>query len=241
MSELDKSAEPQDAGGATPTGDKRRPVMPIVLSALLVAALALAGFFFWKYWTLRSDNEARDEARQAACDYAPKLVNFDQATMDTFISDVLAGATGDWKDQFAKDAPQYRELVGQGQLKSQLNDVQCAVKSGDSERAEVVVAVGRSISSVLTQGQSAPGQVAMVMTMQKVDGHWLASKVDAPFLGTAGGAAPESAPPSSGAPAPSSGAPASSSAPAPSGAPESTPSAPAPAPGSSTPSPAPAG
>ncbi|MBJ8342630.1 hypothetical protein JGU71_27445 [Antrihabitans sp. YC3-6] len=193
----------------------------VAVAALAAVALIAAVVFGALLWNNQRNVTARDEAKDAACAYAKVVLDIDYDNFDQYVTDVLAGATGDWKEQFQQDTATYKDVFTKAQIVSKAETVDCGVKSGDTEKASVVVAIGRSITGVLTQGQPQPSQVAMVMDLEKIGDSWIASNIDAPLFG----------PESSDTPAP--GDPGQQPAPAPAPAPVPAPAeqpAPAPAP-----------
>lgn len=189
--DLDDTIDELDDDTALP---KRRPSrLDIALAALLVAALAAAIFFFVQGRSEKSLADARDAAQQAACANASAWTNFDFAKFDDWRNSVLAGATGEWRDEFDKSSNGVRDLYTKGQLKSASIDLQCAVKSGDKQHAEVVVGIGQTVASVVTAGNTA--RFFVVYTMDNVDGRWLASKLYAPGANGATTPAPAPEPP----------------------------------------------
>ncbi|MEV0296706.1 hypothetical protein [Nocardia sp. NPDC050710] len=151
---------------------------------LLGASLASSVYFFVQ--DRESDRllAAHEEARTAACAYAPVLAEYDAKNLDTYFAAVLDGATGDWKKQFGDTSRELKEVLSQGEVVSKSNDVQCAIKSGDDTSAEAIVVIGQTITSLGTQGKPMPGQLSMVMRMAKVDGKWLVNKVNSPLAPT---------------------------------------------------------
>ncbi|WP_435590456.1 hypothetical protein [Nocardia sp. bgisy118] len=152
------------------------------VAVLLGAAVASTGWFFVQNRNNEALLEAHEEAKAAACAYAPVLANYDAKNLDAYFAAVLDGATGDWKKQFDDTSRELKEVLTQGEVVSKTNDVQCAVKSGDETSAEAIVVIGQTITSVGTQGKPAPGQLSMVMRMAKVDGKWLVNKVNSPLV-----------------------------------------------------------
>lgn len=148
---------------------------------LLVGAVGAAGYLFVQERDQAERLNAYDEARQAACGYAPVLANYDAKNLDPYFSAVLAGATGDWKKEFETTTTELRDALVAGQVVSNAGDIQCAVKTADATSAEIVVVIGQTITSLGTQGQPAPGQLAMVMRMQKIDGRWLVGQMASPL------------------------------------------------------------
>ncbi|WP_433682573.1 hypothetical protein [Nocardia sp. CA-119907] len=151
-------------------------------AAVLFAAVAASSVLFYLQ---NEDNKAivtaHEDARRAACRYAPVLADYDAKNLDKYFAGVLDGATGDWKKQFDSTSKELRDVLTQGEVVSKVNDVQCAIKSGDTESAEAIVVIGQTITSMGTQGKPAPGQLSMVMRLEKVDGRWLVNKVNSPL------------------------------------------------------------
>lgn len=179
-------AEPQDsaAPAARPRpGTLNRGLLVglAVAVALLIGAVGVAGYLFVQERNKAETLAAHDEARQAACSYAPVLAAYDAKNLDPYFAAVLAGATGDWKKEFETTTSELREALVAGQVVSTAGDIECAVKSADATSAEVVVVIGQTISSLGTQGQPAPGQLSMVMRMEKTDGRWLVNQMITPL------------------------------------------------------------
>ncbi|WP_245673255.1 hypothetical protein [Nocardia lijiangensis] len=165
-----------------PGGAKGVVAARAAVAVALGAAVASTGYFFVQNQDNKALLEAHEEARTAACAYAPVLANYDAKNLDAYFAAVLDGATGDWKKQFDDTSRELKEVLTQGEVVSKANDVQCAVKSGDETSAEAIVVIGQTITSVGTQGKPAPGQLSMVMRMAKVDGKWLVNKVNSPLV-----------------------------------------------------------
>lgn len=153
-------------------------------AVLLGASLASSVYFFLQDREGDALLAAQEQARAAACEYAPVLADYDAKNLDGYFTAVLAGATGDWKKQFDDTSRELKEVLSQGEVVSKANDVQCAIKSGDETSAEAIVVIGQTITSLGTQGKPAPGQLSMVMRMEKKDGKWLVNKVNSPLAPT---------------------------------------------------------
>ncbi|MEU0875832.1 hypothetical protein [Nocardia brasiliensis] len=162
-------------------GRSGRLVLEVTAAVLLCAAVASSVVFFVQNRGNKAVLEANADARAAACAYAPVLADYDAKQLDPYFAAVLAGATGDWKKQFDSTSKELREVLTQGEVVSKVNDVQCAIKTGDQNSAEAIVVIGQTITSMGTQGKPAPGQLSMVMRLEKVDGHWLVNKVNSPL------------------------------------------------------------
>ncbi|WP_433672974.1 hypothetical protein ACQP06_16320 [Nocardia sp. CA-136227] len=124
---------------------------------------------------------AQEQARAAACAYAPILATYDAKSLDAYFTGVLDGATGDWRKQFDATSKDLRDVLTQGQVVSKATDVQCAVRNVDRDSAEAIVVIGQTITSLGTQGKPAPGQLSMVMRLQRSGDRWLVNKVNSPL------------------------------------------------------------
>ncbi|WP_228789009.1 hypothetical protein [Nocardia puris] len=162
-------------------GGKGIHLLRAAVALVVVASVASTFYFFTQNRENRALLDAREEAAAAACRYAPVLANYDAKNLDPYFAAVLDGATGDWKTQFDDTSKELREVLTQGEVVSKVEDVQCAVKTGDETSAEAIVVIGQTITSLGTQGQPAPGQLSMVMRMEKVDGTWLVNNVNSPL------------------------------------------------------------
>ncbi|MET8797295.1 hypothetical protein ABZV91_12755 [Nocardia sp. NPDC004568] len=178
-------AEGPDTGARTPRAAVRitRPMIAVLVAAaiVLLAAVGAAGYLYVREQDRSETLAAYEDARQAACRYAPVLANYDAKNLDPYFSAVAAGATGDWKKEFETTTAELREALVAGQVVSTAGDIQCAVKTADAESAETVVVIGQTITSLGTRGLPAPGQLSMVMRMQNIDGHWLVDQMITPL------------------------------------------------------------
>jgi Mce-associated membrane protein len=151
----------------------------VVLGSLGVAGTSL---FFWNQES--NLRHAYDAAQKAACAYAPKLGNYDSANLDPFFQGLLDGSTGEAKARFAETAKfgELRTVLKEAKATSIVDDAQCGVRGGTADQVDVVIVMAARSGSLGTQGQMVPKQVGVVATMSLVDGKWLCSKLDAPFL-----------------------------------------------------------
>ncbi|MGW4122861.1 hypothetical protein [Nocardia sp. NPDC004711] len=192
--ETESAQEPADAPKAAARVKKSRlprsiPVLGkrgrIVARAAVV--LALAGsigssiVFHQQDAHHRELLAAQEQARAAACTYAPLLATYDAKNLDAYFTAVLDGATGDWRKQFDSTSKDLRDVLTQGQVVSKATDVQCAVRTADRDSAEAIVVIGQTITSLGTQGKPAPGQLSMVMRLQRSGDRWLVNKVNSPL------------------------------------------------------------
>ncbi|WP_067816174.1 hypothetical protein [Nocardia inohanensis] len=165
---------------------KRRAVaVGVAAAAVLGAAIGSSVFFFVQGQHKQALLDAHESARTAACEYAPVLATYDAKNLDTYFAGVLEGATGDWRKQFDSTSKDLREVLTAGQVTSASTDVQCAIRTGDQDSAEAIVVIGQTITSLGTQNKPQPGQLSMVMRLERQGDRWLVNKVNSPLLSQA--------------------------------------------------------
>lgn len=168
-----------------PTARRRVRASHLAVASSAAVALTAVGTTIWfavDNHELRAREQARAEAHQAACAYAPTLARYDAADLDTYFAAVLAGATGDWKAEFDATSRDLREVLVEGQVVSTVGSVQCAIESADESSAEAVAVINQTITSLGTGGQPTPGQLSVSLSLRKDADRWLVSAVSSPML-----------------------------------------------------------
>lgn len=162
-------------------GRKGKLAALVAAGLLLVTSLASNVFLYQRDDSKADLLAAHESAREAACRYAPVLVTYDAKDLDTYFTSVLDGATGDWRKQFDSTSKDLREVLVQGQVVAKADDVQCAIRTGDENSAEAIVVIGQTITSLGTKGQPAPGQLSMILWLERAGDKWLVNKVNSPL------------------------------------------------------------
>lgn len=163
-------------------GRKSRIGVRVAAVAVLAASIASSVLFYQRDTHHKDLLDAQESAREAACKYAPVLVTYDAKNLDTYFTAVLAGATGDWHTQFDNTSKDLRDVLTQGEVVAKADDVQCAIRAGDQHSADAIVVIGQTITSLGTQGKPAPGQLSMVMHLERSGDRWLVSKLNSPLV-----------------------------------------------------------
>ncbi|MEB3031827.1 hypothetical protein [[Mycobacterium] nativiensis] len=177
-----EDADPQNADAdESPRQPRSRRLLQRALVGLgalaLVTAISLAGFFGWQVKEQKDIDAAGQAALQTARSYAVTLTSVDNQKLDENFKQVLEGATGEFKDMYSQSAAQLRQLLIDNKAVSRGTVVDAAIKSATKTKVEVLVFVDQSISnSVNPEPRIDRSRVAI--TMDLVDNHWLASKVD---------------------------------------------------------------
>ena len=174
-SESDGAAAPT----STPPRRKRfiRRALAAMVGVVLVAALGTSGFLGWKLKE-RDDTAAAGRAALAAAQrYAVTLTSVDANNIDQNFTQVLDGATGEFKDMYSQSASQLRQVLIDNKAVSRGTVVDAAIKSATTTKVEVVLFIDQSISNVVNPDPRID-RSRVAMTMELIDNRWLASKVD---------------------------------------------------------------
>ena len=150
----------------------RRSLLPL----LLVASLAVSGFLGWKQWQEHQVKLAGQQAQQAAVAYAQVLTSIDSNKVDENFRQVLDGATGEFKDMYTQSSVQLRQLLIDNKATAHGVVVDSAIQSESTNKVVVLVFIDQTVTN--TQAPDPRIDRSRIkMTMEKIDGHWRASKV----------------------------------------------------------------
>ena len=163
--------------GSTP-GAVRGLLFPALVGAL-IAALAGAGFFGWKFWQQHQLDQAKQAAQRTAVAYAQVLTSVDSNNVDENFKQVLDGATGEFKDMYSKSSVELRQLLIENKATAHGVVVESAVQEASKDRAVVLLFVDQSVTNTKLPDPRID-RSRMKMTLEKVDGSWRASKVELP-------------------------------------------------------------
>nr|WP_299577404.1 DUF3329 domain-containing protein [uncultured Williamsia sp.] len=175
------TAAEHDPAARTVTVSRRRRLLARAVIGILLVAAVIGGVLAGIWGTSLQDREQVADAAKAAEDtartYAVTLTSIDSATIDQNFQQVLDGATGSFKDMYAKSSDQLKTLLVQNKATSKGQVIDSGVQSASRDRVVVLLFVDQSV----TNNQSPDPRVdrsRITMTMNRVDGRWLASQVD---------------------------------------------------------------
>lgn len=144
---------------------------------ILLAALACSGALGWQLWQQRQLDASARQAQQTAIDYAQTLTSIDSNRVDENFTRVLNGATGEFKDMYTKSSMQLRQLLIDNKATAHGSVVDSAIQSKSKDKVVVLLMVDQTVSNTaLPDGRV--DRSRMKITMDKVDGRWLAGKVE---------------------------------------------------------------
>jgi Mce-associated membrane protein len=180
-SEAGDNVDPEPTGAKRPTighGRRRwrnylrRSVIPLVVAV----ALGTSCFLGWIQWQQHRQAVAGQQAQQAALAYAQALTSIDSNNVDQNFRQVLDGATGEFKDMYTQSSVQLRQLLIENKATAHGIVVESAIQSTSPNKVVVLLFIDQSVTnSQLPDPRMDRSRIKM--TMEKVDGRWLASKV----------------------------------------------------------------
>lgn len=164
-------------GGATPT--RRGRFATILLAVVVIAATGVAAVLGWQLRNERAVDRAASEASEVAREYAVTLTSVSADDLDADFAAVLDGATGEFKEMYAQSSEQLEQLLIDNQARAEGTVIEAGVKSATTTTVEVLLFIDQSVTNALVP-EPRLDRSRVVMTMELVDGRWLASKVDLP-------------------------------------------------------------
>ncbi|GII25420.1 hypothetical protein Pme01_50170 [Planosporangium mesophilum] len=172
----------KEAGPAASRQRRRPPLVVVCLTGALVAALAAAGITGYQWYSQRSVDQAHQEAMAAARQTTVNFVSVSAATVDRDLKRVTDGATGEFKDEFTRGAPQVRAAVVENNVDSRGTVLRTGLVSGDGDSAVVLVAVDATVKNVnAPQGRQSHYRIQVEVSKDAKSGRWLVSKLQ--FVG----------------------------------------------------------
>ena len=158
---------------------RRRHVLLAAMIAVFVALVAVSGVLGWLLWQNHQVTQAEQQARDAAVSYAQVLTSIDSDKVDENFDQVLAGATGEFKDMYSESSVQLRQLLIDNKATAHGVVVESAVQSATKDNVVVLLFVDQSVANASVPDPRLD-RSRIKMTMEKVDGQWRAAKVELP-------------------------------------------------------------
>jgi Mce-associated membrane protein len=152
-------------------------------AGLVAATILTTALTIWLALTLSAQREA-DQRRQdilaAARQSALNFTSLDYRHYDRDSANVLAGATGDFKKQFAAQTEQLTQLVATNKSVSEGQVLEAGiVRSSENSARVLVVADSKVTNTAVPQGEARTYRLQLDLVHR--DGRWLASDVE--FVG----------------------------------------------------------
>jgi Mce-associated membrane protein len=151
----------------------------LAVAVLIVGGFATSGFLGWRLWQQHVVARAGESAQAAAVTYAQVLTSIDSNQVDQNFDQVLAGATGEFKDMYSQSSTQLRQLLIDNKASAHGVVIDSAVQSASKDKVVVLLFVDQSVSNSAVPDPRID-RSRIKMTMEYVDGRWRASKVELP-------------------------------------------------------------
>lgn len=179
-SEVEISAEidPESGTRVVRTGSKWIHIAAtILLLGITTTAIAICLVALWS-WRAAAEVEDRDsEVLNVASTMAANLVTLSQGTAEADLARVVAGTTGDFRDQFVSATDGFGSLLSQGGVDSTGEVKSAGIVESSDGRSTVLAAV----TSTVKNNEAPEGEIRvyrMKLTLESVDDHWLVSNVE---------------------------------------------------------------
>lgn len=165
----------EDSPSTKSPGRQRLPL--VLVSLALAVAVVAAAFLGWRLKQAEDTEAAGRAALEAARNFAVALTTLDVADIDRTYQQVLDGATGQFKDEYSQGSAQLRQVLVDNEAAGRGVVVDAALKSVTENSVEVLLFVDQSVTNSLNPSPRIDRN-RVQMTMNLVDGHWLASEVE---------------------------------------------------------------
>jgi Mce-associated membrane protein len=148
-----------------------------VAAALAVAAIAVAATLGRAAWERDRVAAARSEALAAGRQLAVNFVTIDSATFDADTARVVAGATGEFKQQYQGTLAKLKPVVVANKTVSTVERAEASFVSGDADSAQVIVGiVAPTTNTVATDPEKKTYRLRL--DLDKVGDAWKVSSLD---------------------------------------------------------------
>ncbi|MGI5374977.1 hypothetical protein ACQEV2_12145 [Streptomyces sp. CA-251387] len=155
----------------------------MVTAGLVAATVLTTAVTIWLTFGLLEHREAeqrRQDILAAARQSALNFTSLDYRHYDRDSANVLSGATGDFKKQFAAQTKQLTQLVAQNKSVSEGQVLEAGIVRADEDSARVlVVADSKVTNTAVPQGEARTYRLQLDLVHK--DGRWLTSDVE--FVG----------------------------------------------------------
>jgi len=176
---VDPSTRSEGPAGPAGTSWRWANIVLMVLALALVATSVL--LFKEGAAATPGDSRAETLSRQyedvtaAAREQTRAFLTVDYKNMDTLTAKVLAGATGQFKEQYERARPNLKATAQQGRAVATGDVKEVGIGDIDGDTAVVFVAADGSVRNRNTKGKAQPRAYRFKLTMVREGDKWLTS------------------------------------------------------------------
>ncbi|MFE9622162.1 hypothetical protein [Streptomyces sp. NPDC006527] len=168
------------AGRADARGRVRTRLLPAGLVVATVLTTAAAVWLSVRVYEQRQTEQRRQDILAAARQSALNFTSLDYRHYDRDSRNVLRGATGAFKEQFAAQTAELTELVARNRSVSEGQVLEAGIVRADEHSARVqVVADSKVTNTAVPQGEARTYRLQLDLVLE--NGRWLTSDVE--FVG----------------------------------------------------------
>ncbi|WP_078887823.1 hypothetical protein [Streptomyces sp. NRRL S-118] len=159
---------------------RRGRALPATLAVATVAVTAASGWLTFQVHEQRTEEQRRHDILAAARQSALNFTSLDHRHYKRDSDNVLKGATGEFKEQFAAQTAQLTKLVAANKSVSEGQVLEAGIVRADERSARVlVVADSKVTNTAAPQGQARTYRLQLDLVRE--EGRWLTSGVE--FVG----------------------------------------------------------
>ncbi|MFD6199712.1 hypothetical protein ACFWE3_23715 [Mycobacteriaceae bacterium NPDC060252] len=168
----------------------------IIVSGLITAiALSGCGFLGWKLvadgrevpdasgeWHVQLSrvheaHKAGRQAQEASTAFALLMINTDYRDVERNTSEILEKSTGAFKEKYTKSSARLRQILVDNKARSSGKVIDSAIHTESVDKVIMLLFIDQSVANVAVP-DARVDRSRVRMTMEKVDGRWLASDVE---------------------------------------------------------------
>lgn len=165
----------------SPPGRPRPPQWStLVACAALALALVAAVLGGYRWYGDRALDKAHESALAAARQTAVNFVSVSASSVDRDLQRIVAGATGEFRDEFVRGQAQVRAAIVENEVESAGTVLRAGLISGDRRSAVVLVAVDATVKN-LKAPEGRPSHYRIQVDVTRDGGAWLVSRLQ--FVG----------------------------------------------------------
>ncbi|WP_234786524.1 hypothetical protein [Mycolicibacter sinensis] len=166
--------EPPPVPEPSPRANGRAVLRRWLAIATLLAGVGGGGWLAVQHY---ETHQAGEQALQAAQAYVLRLTDIDADDVDRSFANIAEGSTGEFNRMHVRSGAKLRQLLIDNKATARGHVAEAVVKSADRSHAVVVLMVNQAVRNA-DNPEPVMDRSRIRMTMDKVDGRWLASKVE---------------------------------------------------------------